>query len=1575
MESTKKQLYFRLLSFFMALILCISSTSSVFAKDSLENWSDKYMKTLAEQNIYESIMDSYDAKRTITYVEFIEMAAKLFHYDKLSQIQSQTVTLQNWFAENITDIAVKKADQTLTRQDAVVMLAKMLKYDLKDSEKSKFKDDSQIADYARSSVNALTKKGHLNGYLDGTLKPQNPISFGEVASLLCSVAGSVYSEGTHDFNNQTIQGNLSIVSPGVVLKNAVIEGDLYISEGVGTGEVTLNHVVVKGETIVSGGGINSILFIDTQLGTLRVEVPDNVPVRVVASGNTNINMTEVRSGSKLQTDNLSGDGFQGIVVAIPDNSRVSLEGTFPSVVVDSPKAKVDILGGKAENIVITEKATEAKVNIASTATVSSMEINAQATVGGTGKLESVSISSQNVSIAQSPDNIDIKDGITSDINNNNLNGGTYSNYFGSSSDRKHHTYNSSNNNPPNSGDDSNNEDNPPNKPEDKKELTYSYVETSQTETDIFVNMFFDEPIELLVNGKALSGNDLNNLFTYQSDNGSGTIEDASLSETYLSFRIPKEEKSNTYQISLEEKNWTLRGKNSKKEFLSNPFLKFTISNSFPFVVNGPDDMTVFAGEKASFKVDVETTEKLNYQWYRNGTEIAGATESSYSFITGLSDSGNKFSVKVWLNYPNNIREIVVNNNDTVVLTVESKQNATVILEEGSEGIAGDGCITDLQLGYRYYIIAYKDGRKSYPVMKDGTLGTEATEILYENLEPLETTTISGLTNEEKYRVVKVLADTPVLQSLIISGLTNTVNFLGYVPKTMEGEIPLLEKEINLKAISDSEDALINVSYKIGEEEQNAWRSDDSYIVYLDDASIVDITITVSPQSEPENQSVYKIMASRAAEILVTRPGYSEEDTDIVYIYNKSNIEYNIKYMKPTEKFEGITFKKNDDTTTITLQENKHYTQETLYNGVILIKFTQEFADTLVPDDVLEFTFKFSGGTTKEKICKAKIYQDYIPPYNVKFGEPELIPGDDWLNIFVPVTKENGEAIDDMIKDIISYADVKLYKDDIHIYSVSSNLEVYEQKEQKGILVSCGLYWFSMNLIESLPNKYQVDINYYKVSEDTSSRDFYTSSKAEIPEGEAINGEEYIAFSGDNPPVPSKISENRYTLNLAKENIPFNYGFQTGEEEIFYHWSETGHTIMTDNNGKDVDLYMASEEPELACLFAHMNCVPQLLMYDYEGEAVIDGDFITRHDFYISNYSSLIYNFYFNYYVGNQYQSFSTVKDLKVRHLNPEDIQLTIGEKADGTPLEKTMQEFLDAGYFDGTSDETDIGYLQFAGVKELFAAFGVNPLKDTIHEQITSHAELNGIPNFQLGDVTYDWYENKGALTEIIIKDKNGENSITCDINQEEIVIPYAEAAIATKSSGGYECVIYDEDAIPVDSKGLIMTPGVPTPIAVVIAQGGVKPKVYKFNLIYEPEVTTFSMREQEAEISFIQLTDDMEETEIEDILKSLESDNFKEDFIADETSNELLNNPSENVTDESSESVTDESSESVTDEPSESVTDESSESATDESSESVTDESSESVTDESSESATDEPSESATDEPSESATDESSNE
>ncbi len=1585
-----KRIHSRLLSLFMALILCISSNYFVFAENLFENWSDKYIKTLAEQNIYENIVASYDAKRTITYTEFIEMAAKLFHYDKLSQIQSQTITLQNWFTENITDIATGKSNQTLTRQDAVVMLAKMLKYDLNHSEKSKFKDDDQISEYARSSVNVLAEKGHLKGYLDGTLKPENPISFGEAASLLCSVSGSVYStEGVYDLNNQTIQGNISIVSPNVVLENAVVEGDLYISEGVGTGEVTLNNVVVKGETVVSGGGINSILFIDTQLGTLRVEVPDNVPVRVMASGSTNINMTEVRSESKLQTNSLTGDGFQGIVVAIPDNAKVSLEGNFPSVVVDSPKAKVDILGGKAENIVITEKAIEAKVNIASIATVSSMKINAQATIGGTGKLEAVSINAQNVSIAQNPDKIDIKEGISSNINNSILNTGTYTNHSGSnSSSNKGSSSSSGGNNPPSGGSSS------PNKPENNKELFCSYKEISQTETNIFVDMFFDEPIEFLVNGNSLSDNDLNNLFTYKSENESGTIENAFLSgnKKCITFCIPRKEKSSTYQISLEEKDWTLRGIHSKKEFSSNVFLNFTISDfsNFPFKVKGPDDITVFAGEKAVFKANVETSVKLNYQWYRNDTEISGATEGTYSFITGLSDNNNKFSVKVWLNHPDNVREVIISK--TAVLTVQSKADistATVILEEGSEGIEGDKCITGLKLGYRYYIFVFKEN-KSYPIMKDGTLGSENTEILYENLEPLETTTISNLINEEKYLVVKVLPDTPILQSLSISGFTNTLNFYGYVPKSIDGEILLTNNQLKLKMDANNENSLITVFYQIGEngEEQFAYFYDDYYMIDLNYASDVRITITVSSEIETENKSVYKINATRAANILVTRAWYDTEDTDVVEVYDKSNIEYHIKYMKPTENFDGILCKKNNDDV-IELKENEHYTKELLYDSVTSIKLTNTFTDTLVTDDELEFSFKFSGGTVSEKICKIKIC---TPAYNIKFGEPELISGNEWLNIFVPVTKGNGEVIDDSIKDIIPYICVHLYANNAYYADYGyGDVTLYEKEGQTGIVIGC---WLSpsSDLMQSVPNQYKVEINYYKTSENTSSMDYYASEIYDIPEGEDVKGE-VVFYKSDNPSdllIPSKVSENKFTLNLTNENTPFYHHFQTEEDDVFSKYLEPGRTTIMNNNGQTVDFYTASEtEPELVYMVASMNSMPKLFLYDYEGEAAIKGDFITNHYLSIFPYGDLGYNFIFNYTMRNQY--FNTVKELKERYLNTEDIHLNIGTKKDGVPLEKTIKEFLEKGYFNGTSEETDITNLYFGNVKELFAAFNVNPLEDTINFEITSSAKLNGTAStFQLSDATVIWNENYGELNTIIIKDKNSENFIECNPNQGQITIPYAEAAIVTKSTGNYECVIFDEDALPIDSKGLILTPGVSVPIAIVVAKGGVIPKVYTLNITYEPEnateISTFSMFSEKANISFVQLTDDMSEEEIKHILKSLENQSnnvVKEDLISNEISNklpnkpsnEVINQPSDEVTSEPSDEVTSKPSDEVTSKPSDEVTNEPSDEVTNEPSDEATNEPSDEVTSEPSDEATSEPSDEVTSEPSDEATSEPSDE
>ena len=62
----------------------------------------------------------------------------------------------------------------------------------------------------------------------------------------------------------------------------------------------------------------------------------------------------------------------------------------------------------------------------------------------------------------------------------------------------------------------------------------------------------------------------------------------------------------------------------------------------------PQDATIWEAQAVTFGVTATTDSELtpNYQWQRNGTDIAGATKSTWSFITATTDDGAKFKCKL-----------------------------------------------------------------------------------------------------------------------------------------------------------------------------------------------------------------------------------------------------------------------------------------------------------------------------------------------------------------------------------------------------------------------------------------------------------------------------------------------------------------------------------------------------------------------------------------------------------------------------------------------------------------------------------------------------------------------------------------------------------------------------------------------------------------------------------------------------------------------------------------------------------------------------------------------------------------
>jgi glucose/arabinose dehydrogenase len=74
-------------------------------------------------------------------------------------------------------------------------------------------------------------------------------------------------------------------------------------------------------------------------------------------------------------------------------------------------------------------------------------------------------------------------------------------------------------------------------------------------------------------------------------------------------------------------------------------VQFT-GNTAPTISSQPANLTVAAGQSASFTVAASGTAPLQYQWQRNGVNIPNANAATYSFTTTASDNGATFRVIV-----------------------------------------------------------------------------------------------------------------------------------------------------------------------------------------------------------------------------------------------------------------------------------------------------------------------------------------------------------------------------------------------------------------------------------------------------------------------------------------------------------------------------------------------------------------------------------------------------------------------------------------------------------------------------------------------------------------------------------------------------------------------------------------------------------------------------------------------------------------------------------------------------------------------------------------------------------------
>ncbi len=409
MFAQRKMVFVLGLTFCLMLAFVMSAFSSTEIKG---HWAEKQIIDWQAKNLIAGYSDgTFKPDHNMTRAEFITLVNKAFGFTKKSQVNFVDVHASDWFAEEVAKAkavgyisgyadGTMKPNNMIERQEVAAVLCRILKLDsskYKDTV-NKFKDANTIPQWSRNKINAVVANNYMAGYPDQTYKPRKSISRGEVVAVLDRVVGVLYNTaGTYGTaeSTQTIKGNATISKSDVILRNTLIGGNLYLTEGIGDGKVTLDNVTVKGTTTVSGGGANSVVIINSLLGSVVVNVPDDSKVRVVASGTTIIAKVEAQSKSKLEETNLTGAGFSEVVINIPTAAGIELKGDFGKVLLDSANTKVSIMEGVISELTLSPEAKGSNVSLAAGSTVKTLTLNGAADITGQGKIETATRLSRN----------------------------------------------------------------------------------------------------------------------------------------------------------------------------------------------------------------------------------------------------------------------------------------------------------------------------------------------------------------------------------------------------------------------------------------------------------------------------------------------------------------------------------------------------------------------------------------------------------------------------------------------------------------------------------------------------------------------------------------------------------------------------------------------------------------------------------------------------------------------------------------------------------------------------------------------------------------------------------------------------------------------------------------------------------------------------------------------------------------------------------------------------------------------------------------------------------------------------
>ena len=350
---------------------------------------------------------TFKPDNSITRAEFVVMVNKAMGYNKRGNAYFSDVSAAHWaYAEIMKGVEAGyitgngdgtfRPDAPVTRQEAAVMISKILGLDQDYASAAKYVDYRYIPSWAAGYVGAVSKAGIMTGYPDGDFKSDRVLTRAEsVVSL--DKTKNYDGKVEEDKDDREVFEDYRLTSSS--LSDKIIKGDLIISSSLSNRNVSLDNVKVEGKLIVEGG--KTVTADGCEISELEMNRSD---VEFDATGRTKVGKTTFEKYGKL-----SGSGYSRVIIDEKFSSYIELNAN-----IDYVELNADTNVRLLENCVIetfeaAKNADNATVNF-NKAEVEDMDIYDAIRITGRGDINNMTVYKSGVKSSIRPDHLDRRNG-------------------------------------------------------------------------------------------------------------------------------------------------------------------------------------------------------------------------------------------------------------------------------------------------------------------------------------------------------------------------------------------------------------------------------------------------------------------------------------------------------------------------------------------------------------------------------------------------------------------------------------------------------------------------------------------------------------------------------------------------------------------------------------------------------------------------------------------------------------------------------------------------------------------------------------------------------------------------------------------------------------------------------------------------------------------------------------------------------------------------------------------------------------------------------------------------------------